>query len=96
MNSLDAIMICMLVALGISIIYMLLVQCCLPRFMNTAAVVLGILVMVAVLILVALYDTLWVKSKWFIFAVFLIFVLVTVLTVIKFRHNMQIQAMFLE
>jgi len=56
MRSLDVIMICMAIAAGASVIYMLLVQF-FPRFMNYAAIILGTLAMIALLVCCILYKT---------------------------------------
>jgi hypothetical protein len=48
--------VCGLVALGLSLVFLVLVQC-LPSQMNTASILLGITVMVALIVFVAAYPS---------------------------------------
>lgn len=77
MRSIDVILICMGLAAGASIIYMLLTQF-FAKFMNYAAIIVGILAMIGLMVCLVLYDTTYVTSKWVCFAIFLVLVLITI------------------
>ena len=95
MRSLDLILISMAVSFGLSVIYMILVQF-LPRIMNFVAVIAGLILMIALMICIALYDTDYTKSKWAVFVVLLILVVVTVGTVFFNWNGWSVHGLFLD
>ncbi len=76
MRSLDVVFICMAIALGASIVYMIVVQF-LPIQMNYAAVVAGTIAMVILVICCLFYPTGYVAAKWICIVIFLFLVLIT-------------------
>jgi hypothetical protein len=77
MRSLDVVLICCGIAVGASIIYMLLTQF-FAKFMNYAAIILGIIAMIALMVCLVLYDTEYTTSKWVVFGIFLVLVLIII------------------
>ena len=95
MNSFEAIVICMISALGISIVYMILVQFW-PEIMNKVALIIGIVLMTSIFLCICFYPTDYTKSKIAIIFFYLLLLVTTVGTLWKNRNNIEIHGIFLQ
>ena len=96
MRSLDVIFICMAIALGTSILYMLAVQF-FPEQINYAAVIAGVIAMCILLICCVFYPTAYVAEKWIFFVILLILVVITIFEVLlNDRKNLKVHGILLK
>lgn len=93
-SSLDAIILCIFIAVGISLLYMLLVQF-FPWVMNYAAVVLGWLVILATTICLILYQTDQSGLKIVIGVLLVVMLIVILYNSFKNMDSLRMHAIFL-
>lgn len=94
-NSIDTIVLSFFVALGFSILYFLLVQC-FPTVMNYAAMVVGLIVIVATIICIFTYQTENPGVKIAAGVILIIVFIVIVMTVLKNKDSWDMHRIFLK
>lgn len=94
MNSLDTIVLCFFVALGISIVYFLLVQF-LPKGMNYVSVVVGGIIIVITAICLFFYNTQQTILKVVAGIALILLFLLIIMTVFKNRDSWRMHGIFL-
>lgn len=93
-NSLDTVILSLFVALGVSFIFFIIVQC-LPKIMNYLVVVVGLVIFVAVIICIFTYGTNYTGFKIALGIVLLILLLLIVCGICKNREAIRVHGIFL-
>jgi hypothetical protein len=94
LNTLDIIALSILFAFGLSLIFMIMVQCC-PKVMNKAVIILGCVVILALSICLFFYywsDT----GKWIIASLLLVLFFIIALSSCKNRRALNMNGVFMD